>query len=130
MSLNKKDLRKKFGKNKYEVELFREKGFVRLRCPICGDYYWTLDPDSKNCGDTLCIGGYKFLGKKKNGWDFHETIKNWCNFFEEHGHTRIDEFPVVARWRDDLYYTIASITLFQKSVLKNWRGHQDIESRR
>ncbi|MHA1311996.1 MAG: alanine--tRNA ligase [Candidatus Helarchaeota archaeon] len=118
MSLNKKDLRKKFGKNKYEVELFREKGFVRLRCPICGDYYWTLDPDSKNCGDTLCIGGYKFLGKKKNGWDFHETIKNWCNFFEEHGHTRIDEFPVVARWRDDLYYTIASITLFQKSVLQ------------
>ena len=118
MSLNKNELRKKFGKDKYEVELFREKGFVRRKCPICGDYYWTLNPDNENCGDTNCVGGYKFLSKRKKGWDFHETIKNWCEFFERNGHTRIREFPVVARWRDDLYYTIASITLFQKSVLQ------------
>ncbi|MBD3230652.1 MAG: alanine--tRNA ligase [Candidatus Lokiarchaeota archaeon] len=118
MSLDKELLKRKFGREKYEVKIFREKGFERLKCPICGDYYWTLNPDSKNCGDTLCVGGYKFLHSKKKGWDFHETIKNWCEFFEKNGHTRINEFPVVARWRDDLYYTIASITLFQKSVLQ------------
>ncbi|MHA1268680.1 MAG: alanine--tRNA ligase [Candidatus Helarchaeota archaeon] len=118
MSLDKKELRKKFGREKYEVQLFKQKGFVRLKCKNCGDYYWTLNPDSENCGDTLCVGGYKFLTKKKSGWDFHKTIEKWCGFFEMHGHTRIDEFPVVARWRDDLYYTIASITLFQKSVLQ------------
>ncbi|TFF88667.1 MAG: alanine--tRNA ligase [Promethearchaeota archaeon] len=118
MSLDKDSLKKNFGREKYEVEIFREKGFIRLQCPICGDYYWTLNPDSKNCGDTLCVGGYKFLQHKKAGWDFHETINNWSHFFEKNGHTRINEFPVVARWRDDLYYTIASITLFQKSVLQ------------
>ncbi|MHA1131074.1 MAG: alanine--tRNA ligase, partial [Candidatus Helarchaeota archaeon] len=77
-----------------------------------------LNPDRVDCGDTNCIGGYKFIGKGSGkNWDFHETVKNWCGFFEKHNHTRITEYPTVARWRDDIEFTIASIACFQPNVL-------------
>ncbi|MEI6840807.1 MAG: alanine--tRNA ligase, partial [Methanomicrobiales archaeon] len=38
------------------------------------------------------------------------------SFFERNGHTRIGRYPVVARWRDDIYLTIASIADFQPYV--------------
>ncbi|MFX1295752.1 MAG: alanine--tRNA ligase, partial [Promethearchaeota archaeon] len=118
MSLNKKELRKIFGRKTYEVQLFKERGFIRKKCPQCGDYYWTLNPDRSNCGDTNCIGGYKFIGKGScKNWDFHDTVKNWCNFFEKRGHTRVTEYPTVSRWRDDIEFTIASIACFQPNVL-------------
>ncbi|MEM1722231.1 MAG: alanine--tRNA ligase [Candidatus Jordarchaeales archaeon] len=119
MTVSKEELRKNFGKEKYEVELFRREGFVRNRCEVCGDYFWTLDPDRKNCGDTKCVGGYLFLGKKTSmAWDFHESIEKWCRFFEERGHKRIKAYPVVARWRDDIAFTIASIADFQPYVVE------------
>lgn len=106
-----------FTKEKYEVELFREKGFVRKKCKVCGNYFWTLDPDRETCGDTNCVMGYKFVGRRGPNWDFHQTIDKWCEFFEKHGHTRIKEYPVVARWRDDIAFTIASIADFQPWVV-------------
>ncbi len=116
--LDKKELRKIFGRDAYEVQLFKDKGFVRKKCPHCGDYFWTLNPDREDCGDTNCIGGYKFIGKGSGKkWDFHDTVKNWCGFFEKHGHTRITEYPTTARWRDDIEFTIASIACFQPNVL-------------
>lgn len=120
MSLNKKELRKLFGPEKYKVALFDELGFQRIQCKICNDFYWTLNPDSEICGDTKCVGGYQFIGKsisKPGSWDFHDTIKKWTEFFEKNGHKRIKEYPVVARWRNDLYFTIASIACFQPHVL-------------
>ncbi|MHA1264218.1 MAG: alanine--tRNA ligase [Candidatus Helarchaeota archaeon] len=118
MMLEKNQLREIFTRDAYEVQIFRDKGFVRKQCPICNDYYWTLDPDRENCGDTNCIGGYKFIGNGSGkSWDFHDTIKNWCAFFEKNGHTRITEYPTVARWRDDIEFTIASIACFQPNVL-------------
>ncbi|MFX0096425.1 MAG: alanine--tRNA ligase [Candidatus Hodarchaeota archaeon] len=116
--ISKKNLRKIFNRKEYEVELFREKGFERVKCGGCGGYFWTMNPDEKSCGDTGCVGGYKFIDQRINGgWDFHKTIDEWCGFFEQHGHTRIKEYPVVARWRDDIYFTIASIADFQPWVL-------------
>ena len=38
------------------------------------------------------------------------------SFFEKRGHERIKPYPVVARWRDDLYLTSASIVDFQPYV--------------
>lgn len=102
---------------KYRVSLFKEKEFVRKRCPKCGGFFWTLNPDRDTCGDPACENGYKFIGEQKGNWDYHETIERWCNFFERHGHTRIKEYPVVARWRDDLTFTIASIADFQPWVV-------------
>jgi len=40
----------------------------------------------------------------------------FLSFFERHGHERIKPYPVVARWRDDLYFTSASIVDFQPYV--------------
>ncbi|MHA1603799.1 MAG: alanine--tRNA ligase-related protein [Candidatus Freyarchaeota archaeon] len=111
------ELRRRFGRESYEVELFRREGFERRRCRVCGDWYWTTG-DSDLCGDTTCVGGYLFIGRKVDGgWNFHEAIKKWCDFFEKRGHTRISEYPVVARWRDDIPFTIASITDFQPYVV-------------
>ena len=40
----------------------------------------------------------------------------FLSFHERNGHARIDRYPVVARWRDDIYLTIASIADFQPFV--------------
>lgn len=40
----------------------------------------------------------------------------FLSFFEANGHTRIKPYPVIARWREDLFVTIASIADFQPFV--------------
>jgi alanyl-tRNA synthetase len=40
----------------------------------------------------------------------------FLSFFEKHTHTRIKPYPVVARWRSDIYLTHASIIDFQPYV--------------
>ncbi|MGQ9719940.1 MAG: alanine--tRNA ligase [Candidatus Jordarchaeum sp.] len=116
--ISKEELRKKFGRESYYVELFQREGFERRRCRSCNDWYWTTS-DSELCGDTKCVGGYKFIGRSVDGgWDFHEAVRNWSDFFEKRSHTRIGEYPVVARWRDDIPFTIASITDFQPYVVE------------
>ncbi len=119
MTLNKEELKKLFGPEKYKVKIFDEKGFIRKQCPKCKDYFWSINPDPDQiCGDTLCLGGYEFIDlKKKTDWDFHVTVKRWADYFVKKGHKRIEEYPVVARWRNDLYFTIASIGCFQPHVL-------------
>ncbi|UJG41986.1 MAG: alanine--tRNA ligase [Candidatus Heimdallarchaeum aukensis] len=117
MTLSKDELRKRFSAKDYEVELFREEGFIRKQCPKCGHFYWTVNPEQETCGDTICHGGYKFLDKKGKNLDFDETIKSLTNFFVKHGHTAIKDYPVVARWRADMEFTIASIADFQPWVL-------------
>ncbi len=114
--VNKKELKKIFTPESYKVELFKDKGFIRKKCSNCDLSYWTLDPDRTTCGETECEGGYKFIGRKGPNWDFHQTINNLTKFFQKNGHTPIDPYPVVARWRDDIEFTIASIATFQPYV--------------
>ena len=45
-----------------------------------------------------------------------EMREKFLSFFEKHDHTRINPYPVVARWRNDLMVTIASIIDFQPYV--------------
>jgi alanyl-tRNA synthetase len=40
----------------------------------------------------------------------------FLSFFEKHGHARVKPYPVVARWRSDIYLTHASIIDFQPYV--------------
>lgn len=40
----------------------------------------------------------------------------FLSFLERNGHTRVKRYPVVARWRDDIFLTIASIACFQPHV--------------
>ncbi len=114
--MDKASLKKIFTPEQYQVELFKEKGFVRNQCQNCKKYFWTLDRDRKVCGDTMCQGGYQFIGTKGKNWDFHQTISELSKFFKKNGHEIIDAYPVVARWRPDIEFTIASIATFQPWV--------------
>ena len=40
----------------------------------------------------------------------------FLSFFERNGHTRVEPYPIIARWRDDIHLTIASIADFQPHV--------------
>ena len=103
--------------DEFRLPFFHENGFVRKLCPSCGNYYWTLDSDAENCGDAPCID-YSFIGRSpvKRRYTFPEMREKFLSFFEERGHKRIAPYPVVARWRDDLMFTIASIIDFQPYV--------------
>jgi alanyl-tRNA synthetase len=103
--------------DEFRLPFFHENGFVRKLCPSCGNYYWTLDPDAENCGDAPCVD-YSFIGRSpvKRRYTFPEMREKFLGFFEERGHKRIAPYPVVARWRDDLMFTIASIIDFQPYV--------------
>lgn len=45
-----------------------------------------------------------------------DVRERFLRFFERHGHARIKRYPVVARWRDDVYLVGASIYDFQPWV--------------
>lgn len=115
--LTKDSLRGKFSrdwKSQYQVELFRERGFLRRTCK-CGKNFWTLDTERKVCGDPPCED-YGFLGNPITGvrWDYIETWKEFEKFFVKNGHESINRYPVIDRWRPDLFFTIASIQDFQR----------------
>lgn len=116
--LSKKALKEEFSKDwkkHYEVETFREKGFERKTCPKCGKNFWTLDPERKNCADPPCQK-YEFIHNTitKQKWDYIETWKLFSDFFRKNGHTEIKRYPVIDRWRPDLYFTMCSIQDFQR----------------
>ena len=68
------------------------------------------------CGDAPC-GPYQFIGNPIfRAKTVDEMREAYLSFFEKQGHTRIDRYPVAARWRDDIYLTIASIADFQPFV--------------
>ncbi len=100
-----------------DIEFLKENGFIRKRCPICKKYFWTVDENREICGDPPC-GTYEFIGNPifKREFDINEMREFYLRFFEERGHKRIERYPVVARWRDDIYLTIASIADFQPFV--------------
>lgn len=101
----------------YNVELFEERDFYKKECVECGRTFWTLDPNRKTCGDTPC-DEYTFLEDPPIPKDYthSEMEEEFLSFFEENEHSPISRYPVAARWRDDIYLTIASIADFQPWV--------------
>ncbi|MBS7617687.1 alanine--tRNA ligase, partial [Candidatus Bathyarchaeota archaeon] len=101
----------------YEVEVFKEEGFVRKKCSICGRYFWSLNPDQELCGDQPCVE-YGFIGNppKARKLDKREFREAFLQFFKENGHSIVRRYPVVARWREDVYFVGASIYDFQPWV--------------
>ncbi|WP_457590818.1 alanine--tRNA ligase [Geoglobus sp.] len=100
-----------------DITYLTENGFVRKKCPKCGKYFWTADESREVCGDPPC-GTYTFIGNPvfNRKFTLGEMREHYLSFFEKRGHRRIDRYPVVARWRDDIYLTIASIADFQPFV--------------
>ncbi|MGB3459460.1 MAG: alanine--tRNA ligase [Halobacteriota archaeon] len=100
----------------YDIEYFKENELKRKKCEKCGTYYWTRDKDRKTCGDAPC-DIYSFIGEPIFKERSVEQIReSFLSFFESHGHKRLKRYPVVARWRDDIYLNIASISNFQPFV--------------
>jgi len=116
--LTKDGLRAEFKKNwqkYYEVDLFKTEDFRRKTCKKCGRAFWTCDPEKEVCSDSPC-SDYGFINNTitKGRWDYIETWKLFEKFFKKNGHTPVKRYPVVDRWRPDLYFTIASIQDFQR----------------
>ncbi|MEM4598854.1 MAG: alanine--tRNA ligase [Candidatus Diapherotrites archaeon] len=116
---DKKELRERFSKEwekHYKVPFLKEKGFSRQKCEKCGRFFWSLNPGRKVCADSSC-SSFGFIGKKTKGYGYVETWREIERYFVKHGHKSIARYPVVARWRDDLYFTNASIIDFQPYVV-------------
>ena len=100
----------------YNIEYFKDNELKRKKCENCGSYYWTRDDDRKTCGDAPC-DIYSFIGEPVFKERSVEQIReSFLSFFDAHGHKRLKRYPVIARWRDDIYLNIASISNFQPFV--------------
>ncbi|RLI24069.1 MAG: alanine--tRNA ligase, partial [Candidatus Hecatellales archaeon] len=79
--------------------------------------FWTLNPEAELCGDQPCVA-YSFIGNPPTSkpLNLQEAREKFLSFFERHGHRRVGKYPVVARWRDDVYLVGASIYDFQPWV--------------
>lgn len=99
-----------------DITFLPENGFVRRKCPKCGKYFWSAG-HHEICNDPPC-GSYTFIDKPvfKKKFNLTEMREYYLSFFENKNHERLDRYPVVARWRDDIYLTIASIADFQPFV--------------
>ena len=100
----------------YRVRLFGEKGFARRACSMCGRFFWTLDPGRSLCPEEAAGDTYSFIGDPPTSsrFDYTQAWRQVEEFFVGNGHTSVGRYPVVCRWRDDLYFTVASIVDFQR----------------
>ena len=101
----------------YEVELFRTQGFSRQVCAKCGTPFWSLGTH-ETCGEAPCQE-YDFIGASpfKKRLTLRAMREDFLSFLEQNGHTRVRRYPIVARWRDDVFFTQASVYPFQPWVI-------------
>jgi len=116
--MDKKEILSKFSADPeryYKVKLFDDEKFERKSCTTCKRFYWTIDENRVNCPDHS-DDTYSFIGNPPTTkrFDYTQAWKEVESFFVKNGHTSVNRYPVVCRWRDDLYFTIASIVDFQR----------------
>jgi len=116
--LGKKELAALFSSNPdryYKVSLFDKMGFTRKKCNRCEKFFWTLDTARDFCPDHE---NYGFIGKPPTNkrLDYVNAWKETEKFFRANDHKIVRRYPVVCRWREDLYFTIASIVDFQRVI--------------
>jgi alanyl-tRNA synthetase len=118
--ITKAELRAQFSadwKKHYNVKVLAENGYSRRHCKNCGCNFWSID-EREVCADASCMG-YEFIGSppSKKSLSYVDTWKEIEKYFVKNGHASIAPYPTVARWRDDLYFTVASINDFQPYVV-------------
>ncbi len=102
--------------SEYDLPFFHRGGFRRRTCVVCGHAFWTLG-DHDRCQEAPCQE-YTFVGRPIYGraLDVRGMRETFLSFFERRGHARIRRYPTVARWRNDVFFTQASIYDFQPWV--------------
>ncbi len=110
------------GFGEIDIPFWEESGHILKICRVTGARFWTRDISRDTCGDTnedpyTFIGNPIIEGFENTGKDLKDSMREvFLTFFEDKGHIRIDPYPIVARWRDDIHLTIASIADFQPHV--------------
>ena len=105
-----------------DLQVFHENGYTRRSCRVTGLWFWSSDPNRDTCGDTeedeyTFIGAPIIDGFSQRGRELKDAMREqFIGFFEQREHTRVEPYPVLARWRDDIHLTIASIADFQPHV--------------
>ena len=105
-----------------DLQVFHENGYTRSQCRVSGLWFWSCDPQRDTCGDTeedeyTFIGAPIIDGFSQRGRSLKDAMREeFIGFFEQREHARVEPYPVLARWRDDIHLTIASIADFQPHV--------------
>jgi alanyl-tRNA synthetase len=108
----------------YPIESLKQLGFQRGICIHCGKPFWSVE-ERECCDEPECRlkSGFLPYGFIKNPpsnkrFNYTETwTQAWVPIFEEHGHTVVPRYPIVARWRDDTEFVQASVYGFQPLVV-------------
>jgi alanine--tRNA ligase len=100
----------------YDLEFFHRAGMHRKTCRSCGHAFWSAGEQDR-CQEDPCTS-YSFLGRPGFARPFgaSQMRETYLSFFEKRGHTRLRRYPTVARWRNDVFFTQASIYDFQPWV--------------
>ena len=103
--------------NEYNIDYFIDNHFIKKVCIKCNKAFWTIDENRNTCGDTPC-NVYDFIGNPifNKSYTINNMRDSFINFFKNRNHKHISRYPVVARWRSDIFLTIASIANFQPFV--------------
>src|SRR5881628_3011336 len=104
--------------DEFALNFFKEEGITRQPCPRCKSWFWAK-PGRETCGEVPC-SPYTFLDNSpmKRNCTLHEMRHLFLEYFKERDHTIIRPYPIVARWRDDVYLVGASIMDFQPYVIE------------
>ena len=104
------------------IPFWKESGHSCRVCSVTGLRFWSRDQNRTTSGDTV-EDSYTFIGNPiingfpMRGKELKDAMREtFLDYFEQRGHARIDPYPVLARWRDDIHLTIASIADFQPHV--------------
>ena len=105
-----------------DIPYLIEKGYERRKCSETSLLYWSCDPERVTCGDTH-LDEYTFIenplisGFSTRGAELKDEMRErFLRFFQLRDHYKIEPYPILARWRDDIHLTIASIADFQPHV--------------
>ena len=104
------------------IPFWEDSGHHRRTCSVTGLYFWTRDESRTTSGDTnedpyTFIGSPIIDGFPMKGKVLKDAMRNsFLNYFTSNDHTMVNPYPVIARWRDDIHLTIASIADFQPHV--------------
>ncbi|MCA9459747.1 MAG: hypothetical protein KC550_04330 [Nanoarchaeota archaeon] len=103
----------------FPVKTLKEMDMKRYTCSNCGVRFWS-SVKRDICGDTSCVGTYSFIGNTpaKKPMEFAQVYHEFKKFMKKRDYIHVERFPIVARWRDDLDFNIASVIGFQPYITK------------